>query len=84
MKTAEHLEKNCQRRLEQLCEYMDGELGDALCVEFERHLRECHDCRIVLDTLEKTVILYRRFNQAELPQGTRERLHSALSEAGCL
>lgn len=84
MTTAEHFQHDCQRKLEQLCEYMDGELEEAICVELERHLNQCHDCRILLDTLEKTLILYRCFNQTKLPRGARERLKSALSKAGCL
>ncbi|OQY26240.1 MAG: hypothetical protein B6I38_11685, partial [Anaerolineaceae bacterium 4572_5.1] len=31
----------------------------ALCEEIESHLADCEDCKVVVDTLEKTVYLYR-------------------------
>ncbi|MER3514316.1 MAG: hypothetical protein C4310_07945, partial [Chloroflexota bacterium] len=51
--------ENYRHLLGELSAYLDGELSEAICVEIERHLVECADCRIVVDTLHRTILLYR-------------------------
>ena len=57
-------EPRCREFFNQLSEYLDGELAESLCAELERHLADCPNCRIVVDTTRKTVNLYRRYGQA--------------------
>lgn len=72
--------KECQHLLGSLSEYIDGELGDELCVEIERHLTECENCRVVVDSLNKTVYLYQTTSQnVDVPAGLRERLFRRLN-----
>ncbi len=71
---------HCQALLGSLCDYIDGCLSDELCQEIERHLDECEDCRIVVDTLHKTIYLYQKSaEEAEVPGEVRERLYRALN-----
>jgi len=49
----------CKDTLGILSEYVDGELDTNLCEEIERHMAECGNCRVMVDTLRKTIILYR-------------------------
>ena len=49
--------KECRHLLGQLADYVDGEASQALCQEIERHLSGCENCRVVVDTLRKTVTL---------------------------
>ena len=62
--------------LEQLSDFIDGELAPELCAELEQHMAECHNCRIVVDTLRKTISLYHTLgnSQTELPAEVEERL----------
>ena len=70
---------NCRRLLDSLSEYIDGELGELLCQEIEEHLAECENCRVVVDTLRKTVYLYHATSeQPEMPVDVRERLFKRL------
>lgn len=71
-------QENCRHLLGQLSAYLDGELSDELCAEIERHLADCADCRVVVDTLRKTVLLYREAPQPGFPLEARERLYQAL------
>ena len=70
--------KRCKDMLGALSDYIDGELEDRLCAEIDEHMKECPDCRIVVDTLRKTVLLYRTHGQAEIPQDVLSRLQLAL------
>jgi anti-sigma factor RsiW len=64
--------------LHDLSEYLDGTASAEVCAEIERHLAECEDCTAVVDTMRKTVSLYRKLPQPELPAGARARLFKTL------
>ena len=49
----------CRALIAQLSGFLDGELDAALCEKIECHLAKCHSCRVVADTLRKTIALYR-------------------------
>lgn len=66
--------KNCKSLLGSLSDYVDGEAQEDLCREIERHLTDCENCRIVVDTLKKTVFLYQATRASDLPANVRERL----------
>jgi predicted anti-sigma-YlaC factor YlaD len=71
--------ENCRALLSSLSDFVDGVLDDELCDEIERHMGECENCRIVVDTLRKTISLYRSTSStAELPDAIRERLYHRL------
>jgi anti-sigma factor (TIGR02949 family) len=71
---------SCQQLLGALSEYIDGELSDALCADLERHLCECENCQIVLDTTLKTINLYKACNSEDcLPDDVRQRLFARLN-----
>jgi anti-sigma factor RsiW len=68
----------CQHLLENKSVYLDGEASAELCAEIERHLNGCPDCRVVVDTLRKTVALYHELPQPELSPEARLRLYKSL------
>jgi len=70
--------KGCKDMLGALSDYIDGELEERLCAEIDAHMKDCPDCRIVVDTLRKTVVLYRTHGQTEIPQDVLSRLYLAL------
>ena len=71
--------KDCQDTLEILSEYIDGDLDPCLCAEIEQHMAECGNCRIMVDTLRKTVILYRDYGHEEVPADAKDRLYAVLN-----
>ena len=76
-----HDHEDCSHLLGSLSEYVDGTLGELLCEEIERHVADCDDCRVVIDTLEKTVYLYHTAAESEppsVPNDVKERLYKRL------
>jgi anti-sigma factor RsiW len=69
-------------RLGSLSDYLDGELDEELCAEIERHMAECGNCRLVVDSLRKTIALYRDFGHQEIPYETKARLYAVLDLRG--
>jgi anti-sigma factor (TIGR02949 family) len=67
--------EHCQSILDNLSAYLDGEASAALCAEIDKHLADCADCRVVVDTLRRTITLYRTLPQPDLPESLRERLY---------
>ncbi len=85
--TEQHKHRNhevCHRLLGNLSAYLDGEAADALCQEIERHLENCENCRVVVDTLAMTVKLYREQGHTPMPKEARERLYASLNLADFL
>ena len=71
-------QESCRAYLPKLSLYISGEAEEALCTEIERHLEVCENCRIVVDTLRKTILLYRTWGGQDLPEDTKERLYHIL------
>jgi anti-sigma factor (TIGR02949 family) len=72
---------NCKSLLGSLSDYVDGELSAELCREIEKHIAECEDCRIVVDTTRKTIDFIHASNypQTDLPDEVRDRLFKRLN-----
>lgn len=70
--------ETCKHLKSQLSGYIDGELDESLCAEIEKHLSGCDKCRIVVDTLKKTVMLYREAPPETVPAPVHERLIKVL------
>ena len=73
--------ENCQAMLSQISDFLDGELSEDLCIKLENHLAQCPDCSIVVDTLKKTIYLYRENSASpkHLPNDIKERLFKSLN-----
>ena len=81
---SDHDRSACHNLLGGLSAYLDGEAEEALCQEIERHMAGCENCRVVVDTLAKTVHLYRERGHTPLPDDARKRLYAALDLADFL
>jgi hypothetical protein len=77
----EHDHSKCRALLGSLSDYIDGSLSEDLCEEIDRHVSECQDCHVVVDTLRKTVSLYHESaaETVEVPGLVRERLFRVLN-----
>jgi predicted anti-sigma-YlaC factor YlaD len=73
--------EDCRELLGELSNYLDREASARFCAEIEEHMANCEKCRIVVDTLRKTVSLYRQLAQPLVPKQARERLYKALNLA---
>ncbi len=74
-------QSECQSLLIFLSDFVDGTLSEGLCQEIEAHAADCEHCRIVVDTLRKTISLYRECanESAELPGEVRSQLFKTLN-----
>jgi hypothetical protein len=70
--------ENCRGMLGELSDYLDRILSEEFCQEIEEHVASCVECRIVVDTLCKTILLYQGLPQPEMSGEARDRLYYSL------
>ncbi len=65
----------CNEAYRFICDNLDQSVDSPECRAIRRHLEECPDCRLYLDSLKKTVTLYRLEPGArKVPPGVHDRL----------
>lgn len=72
---------DCETLLAYLSDYIDKNLNEELTAEAQAHLTTCQNCRVVLDTTQQTIFLFRQQGQRTIPAQRRQRLFSQLQEA---
>lgn len=72
---------NCKQLLQYLSDYIDQNLDDALTAAARDHLATCQNCRVVLDTTQQTIFLFREQGKRTIPAGNRQRLFAQLQAA---
>ncbi len=69
----------CGNLRTQLPDYLDGAAKESICRAIEEHLAGCADCRVQVDTLKKTITLYRTAPREAVPNDVHERLVRVLN-----
>ncbi len=69
----------CDDLLDQLSEYLDDDASESVCKAIEEHMAGCEDCTAMVNTLRKTIDLYRaQSSEGVLPVEVRLRLFRRL------
>lgn len=71
----------CQSFLDELSDYIDGELPQDLRVSLEAHLAKCPNCWVVFDETKKTVEIFQDNPCHPLPDDVKDRLMATLQGA---
>ena len=69
----------CRDVLEQISDYLDPESERELVERLGVHLADCTNCRVYVDTVRKTISLYKSETPPDCPEQVRMRLHAVLS-----
>ncbi len=69
---------DCKELIGNLSDFIDGELDLNMCQELKKHLEGCRNCRLVADSLTKTVKLCRDGVTEDLPESLKESLNQKL------
>lgn len=70
---------SCKEVLQQLSEYLDGEVAEELRKTIDSHLLHCRGCKIIFDTTRQTLRLVRDTEPFEVPLEVSARLYARLS-----
>jgi RNA polymerase sigma-70 factor (ECF subfamily) len=66
---------------ELLSDYLDDDLKEAVCENVQKHLKDCPDCMIHVDSVKKVIRLYREATDTSMPVDIQIRLHDVLKKA---
>ena len=72
---------SCQEVLEQLADYLDEDARAELVQQVDSHIHECSHCQVEVDTLRRTILIYRHDERVELPVSLSDKLKGALEQA---
>ena len=70
----------CEDMIGGLSDYIDGELDPELCKKLEQHLSSCENCRLMVDTMRRTVQLCQDGSCEDLPDDLKDKLDQVLLE----
>jgi len=68
----------CKEFLQELTDYLDSTVDAELRLKLERHINECPNCFVILDTTQKTIKVYKGMQPQDIPQEVHVRLMQAV------
>jgi predicted anti-sigma-YlaC factor YlaD len=68
----------CKDIAQHVCEHLDEGMHSPKCKEILKHLKSCPNCTAYLDSMKKTVRLYRTYPDPKLPARCRKQLFAVL------
>lgn len=71
----------CEQLLQYLSDYIDQNLDEELTAEAQEHLATCENCRVVLDSTQQTIFLFREQGKRTIPAKRRAHLFDQLQDA---
>jgi predicted anti-sigma-YlaC factor YlaD len=71
----------CKRVYRYICENLDADINSPKCRAIKKHLDACPDCSAYLDSLKKTILLYKNEPGPRVSALQHRRLVKAISVA---
>jgi len=68
----------CKEFLQELTDYLDSTVDAELRVKLEKHISECPNCFVILDTTQKTIKVYKGVEPQAIPEEVHVRLMKAV------
>ena len=74
-------ELDCESVLEQVSDFVDEDQREEIYEAIRQHLTNCPDCRVYVDKVKQTIILYRgNLKASELSIQTNAKLNAAMKD----
>lgn len=71
----------CKEAYLRICDNLDADPNSAKCRQVLKHLEKCPDCAALLDSVKKTVSLYRSAPTPRIPSATHRKLIKTINIA---
>jgi len=72
------IKPECKPFVDRLCESLGEDLNSQLCRDLKEHLEQCPDCSLQVDSLKRTIEIYRCLPATILPGDVEKRLWKKL------
>jgi predicted anti-sigma-YlaC factor YlaD len=64
----------CRTAYRYICDNLDERINSPRCRQIRQHLKDCPNCRAYLDSIKKTVSLYKPASSQHVPPSVHRRL----------
>ncbi len=71
---------SCKDFLQELNDFLDDSVDPATKAHWQKHVDECPNCFVIVDTTRRTLHVYKGMQSKELPEDVRTRLWAALEK----
>jgi anti-sigma factor (TIGR02949 family) len=68
----------CKEFLQELNDYLDPDVAEDVKQRLRKHVNECPNCFVIVDTTQKTMQVYRGMEPQKVPSDVQSRLMEAL------
>lgn len=73
------MKRDCRPFFERLCDALGEDLSSPVCQELKDHLDQCPECSLQIDSIRRTVEIYRCLPPVGVPGDVQERLRARLN-----
>jgi hypothetical protein len=70
----------CKDFLKELSDFLDDTLDPTIRAALHKHVEECPNCWVILDTTQRTIKVYKGLEPQTIPTDIHSRLMSALQK----
>ncbi len=70
----------CKEFLNELNEFLDETVGPETKAELQRHVSECPNCFVIVDTTKRTLKVFRGVTEKMIPSDVHDRLMKAIEK----
>lgn len=70
----------CKEFLKELNDFLDGLIDPEMRKDWQKHVDECPNCFVMVDTTRKTLQVYKGMQEQEVPTDIKSRLMQALEK----
>jgi len=70
---------NCKQVYRHICENLDENIHSARCRAIRKHLVSCPDCGAYLDSIKKTIALYKTIPTPKVPSAIHRKMLRVLT-----
>jgi Putative zinc-finger len=70
----------CKQFLQELNDYLDPSTDPTMKCHLEKHVNECPNCFVIVDTTKKTMQIYKGVEPQSIPDTVKARLWKALEK----
>ncbi|MDL1892965.1 hypothetical protein FBQ87_08750 [Sphingobacteriales bacterium CHB3] len=71
----------CKGVYQYICLNLDADMNSPKCRAIKKHLDSCPNCTAYLDSLKKTILLYKKQEGPSIPLKTHRKLHKVIDLA---
>ena len=70
----------CKDFLNELSDFLDDTLDPEIRAKLQKHVSECPNCWVILDTTQRTIKVYKGLEPQTIPPDIHSRLMTALKK----